>query len=217
VAATFAKLPCKLPDLGLAVSTGKVIDFRAKEALRRSPGPGIGPLIYPAHLADGRVCWPKEGKKPNGLLDAASTKDLWVPSGTYVLVKRFSAKEERRRVVAAVFDPADVPGDRIGFENHLNVFHAGGRGLDPVLARGLARFLNSSFVDTYFRQFNGHTQVNATDLRSLRYPAREVLLRLGDRIGDAVLGQCELDLIVKDVVGCRLDERRSRTKDQRSA
>jgi hypothetical protein len=36
---------------------------------------------------------------------------------------------------------------------------------------GLARYLNSQTVDTYFRTFSGHTQVNATDLRNLFYPS----------------------------------------------
>jgi adenine-specific DNA-methyltransferase len=39
----------------------------------------------------------------------------------------------------------------------------------------LAAFLNSTVLDVYFRQFNGHTQVNATDLRNLRYPSRSQL------------------------------------------
>ncbi len=63
----------------------------------------------------------------------------------------------------------------VGFENHLNYYHREGGGLPISLARGLVAYLNSSFADTYFRQFNGHTQVNATDLRSLRYPRIEQL------------------------------------------
>ena len=52
------------------------------------------------------------------------------------------------------------------------------------LAKGLSAFLNSSFVDSYFRQFSGHTQVNATDLRKLNYPPADALERLGGRIND---------------------------------
>jgi adenine-specific DNA-methyltransferase len=44
-----------------------------------------------------------------------------------------------------------------------------------MLAKGLCRFLNSEAVDTYFRTFSGHTQVNATDLRNLHYPTRKQL------------------------------------------
>jgi hypothetical protein len=96
------------------------------------------------------------------------------------VVRRFSSKEERRRIVASVVDPTLVNADALGFENHLNVFHRDRRPIPENLARGLAVYLNSSPVDRYFRQFNGHTQVNATDLRSMRYPSKEALIKLGN-------------------------------------
>ena len=40
-------------------------------------------------------------------------------------------------------------------------------------------FLNSTAIDEYFRRFSGHTQVNATDLRLLRYPELGELRELG--------------------------------------
>jgi len=186
-----------LGDLDVAVSTGRVVDFRAKPYLRPEPGPDTAPLIYPGHCRDGVVEWPKAGsKKPNALLMRPEMDALLVPAGTYVLVRRFSAKEERRRVVATVCDPEHVPGDRIGFENHLNYYHRRGSGLPRELAWGLAAFLNSSVVDEYFRQFNGHTQVNATDLRSLRYPAPQHLERLGAMVCGELPDQVTLDRLV---------------------
>jgi adenine-specific DNA-methyltransferase len=116
-----------------------------------------------------------------------------LPAGNYVLVKRFSSKEEPRRVVAAIYDPARVPAPLVGFENHLNVYHAGNAGLPLALAKGLAVFLNSTLVDSYFRQFNGHTQVNATDLRMLRYPGRQVLEALATSVTDGFPSQREID------------------------
>jgi adenine-specific DNA-methyltransferase len=123
-----------------------------------------------------------------------------VPAGVYVLTKRFSAKEERRRLVAAVFDPDTVPCEVVGFENHLNYFHDRGAPLDRTLAWGLSAFLNSSPLDTYFRQFNGHTQVNATDLRSLRYPKRDTLIALGRKIQGILPAQDDLDALVSEVL-----------------
>lgn len=102
---------------------------------------------------------------------------------TYVLVKRFTAKEERRRVTASVFDPCDIPAKAVAFENHLNVFHVKGHGLPDDLARGLAAWLNSTVVDRYVRCFNGHTQINATDLRCLPYPTEIELSLLGREVG----------------------------------
>jgi adenine-specific DNA-methyltransferase len=179
----FRSLPCSLADLGLSVSTGRVVDFRVRHWLGAESQAGFVPLIYPANLVSGRVAWPKAGgRKPEAISEEAGER-LLVPAGFYVLTKRFSAKEEPRRLVAAVFEPDVIPCSSVGFENHLNYFHAGGRPLPHSLARGLSAYLNSSQLDQFFRQFNGHTQVNATDLRSLRYPSRSSLERLGQTLG----------------------------------
>lgn len=186
-----------LHGIGLTVSTGRVVDFRAKSFLRAEPEPGTAPLIYPCHFDNGFIRWPASAaKKPNAIVAAVETEDLLVPSETYVLVKRFSAKEERRRVIAAVYDPARLPAGVVGFENHVNYFHSNGGGLPQDLAKGLAAFLNSTLIDLFVRQFSGHTQVNATDLRSLGYPSREALMSLGARIGDRFPDQATLDALV---------------------
>ncbi len=168
-----------LDEIGLEVSTGPVVDFRLKEFLREQPVSGSAPLLYPTHFASGAMEWPRQSKKPNAIINNAETKKWLYPKGSYTVVRRFSSKEERRRIVANVVDPGAFKGDAIGFENHLNVFHSGKKGIDRDVAHGLSVFLNSTAVDDYFRRFSGHTQVNATDLRLLRYPELEELEKLG--------------------------------------
>ncbi len=196
-----AALEATLADLGLMASTGRVVDFRSREHLRTEPERGTVPLIYPCHLRDGFVSWPNgKNRKPNAIFRGPETEDLLVPSSHYVLVKRFSAKEERRRVTAAVYDPTRVPADVVAFENHLNYFHRNGLGMEPEMAVGMAAFLSSTLVDLYFRQFSGHTQVNATDLRSLRYPSAAQLRTMGSRIGASFPPQEEIDALVDEVL-----------------
>jgi adenine-specific DNA-methyltransferase len=179
VAEAILNLPCSLEDLGLSVSTGRVVDFRAKSFLRPGPEGGTVPLVYPQNLCDGTVSWPREGRKAQGLIWDTETAGLLLPNEHYVLVKRFTSKEEARRVVAALSSPRDFgPVDYVAFENHLNVFHVRGRGLEETLATGLRNYLNSRLVDEFVRQFSGHTQINATDLRELRYPSVADLRRL---------------------------------------
>jgi adenine-specific DNA-methyltransferase len=191
------RLNHSLEELGLSVSTGRVVDFRSRSLLRSDPGSDTVPLIYPTHFSGGWIAWPKlRHKKPNACVRNDASARWLIPAAVHVLVKRFSAKEEKRRVVASVFDPRHVPCEQVAFENHLNYYHENGRGLSLSLAKGLTAFLNSTVVDTYFRQFNGHTQVNATDLRSLRYPARGRLEDLGEMIGDTFPDQAQLDLLI---------------------
>lgn len=169
-----------LTDLGVEVSTGPVVDFRVKEFLQKELGTGSAPLLYPGHFGQKNVHWPKPNfKKSNALIIAPETRKQFFPIGCYTLVRRFSAKEEKRRIVARIVTPGDLPGKLVGFENHLNVFHQGKKGLQEEVALGLAVYLNSTIIDNYFRQFNGHTQVNATDLRLLKYPSKKVLIDLG--------------------------------------
>ena len=197
--AVMGRLSASLPKLGLFVSTGRVVDFRAKEFLRQQPERDTAPLIYPCHFNGGFVLWPKEkARKPNAIVSNEQTRELLVPAGVYVLVKRFTAKEERKRIVACIYDSHQIHAPLVGFENHLNYFHANGHGLPMSLAKGLAAFLNSTVVDVYFRQFNGHTQVNATDLRSLNYPTKAELDKLGRRIADPGMQQEELDALVEE-------------------
>jgi adenine-specific DNA-methyltransferase len=198
---SMARFQTSLQELGLTISTGRVIDFRALDFLRPNwePGKDAIPLLFPTHVGYGSVNWPREGsRKPDALVDTEQTKGLQVPNEHYVLVKRFSAKEEKKRIVAAVYEPTKMPGASVGFENHLNYFHQSNRGLPPILAKGLAAYLNSTLVDTYFRQFNGHTQVNATDLRNIKYPTRAQLEALGAKIPAPFPTQSVLDTLIRE-------------------
>jgi len=201
IAHQMSELHTTLVELDIEVSTGRVVEFRATEFLRSDPTEITVPLIYPRNFEYGYIKWPKPGgNRPQAVAVLPGTDELLVPKGIYVLVKRFSSKEEKRRVVAAVYDPKRIPGEQVGFENHINVFHRNGEGLKENSAKGLVAFLNSTLVDLFFRQFSGHTQVNATDLRNLRYPRRSQLEQLGSRIGDEFPSQDEIDRHLEEVL-----------------
>ena len=191
-----------LNKLGIDISTGRVVDFRFREYLRRNPEQETVPLIYPCHFKDGFIQWPQpDGKKSNAIVYTGKTISLLVNKGYYVLTKRFSAKEERKRVVSVVYDPERVNSDFVGFENHLNYFHCSGKGMSPDLAKGLSVFLNSTLFDRYFRLFSGHTQVNATDLRKAAYPSMKELLRIGKNVVGFKLDQKMTDRLLEQECG----------------
>ena len=151
------------------------------------------PLIYSANLKGRKFTWPVEGKKPQYIDVNEVTKSwLWPSKGFYVVTKRFSSKEEKKRIVATV---AQSPEgfSHCGWENHLNLFHSEKHGMDAFLANGLSVFLNSSLVDQYFRVFNGHTQVNATDMRYLSFPDAQTLRLIGSQIDANGADQTEID------------------------
>ncbi len=184
---SYPGINCFSDKLDIQISTGPVVDFRVKEHLRDLPGDNSVPLLYPGHFKGkgfkgNDFEWPKKDmKKPNSIIRNTKTAKWLFPGGFYCVVRRFSSKEEKRRVMASVVDPEKIANARfLGFENHLNVFHQNKQGLSKELAFGLSVYLNTTAVDEYFRRFNGHTQVNATDLRRMKYPDLETLISLGE-------------------------------------
>lgn len=184
-----------LDDLKIQVSTGPVVNFRLREDLRETLDAESVPLLFPQHL-NGKVHWPLDGKKPNAIRVSDSSRPwLWKNEGYFLIIKRFSSKEEKRRIVATLYD-SSLPGDLIGFENKTNVFHIKKVGMDADLARGLYVYLNCTLLDKYYRQFGGHTQINASDLRSIHYPPLEILRKMGSELDSEVLSQNQIDEII---------------------
>jgi adenine-specific DNA-methyltransferase len=175
-------LPETLASLGLAISTGPVVPFRATRHLLESGDEQASavPLLWLAHVRAGKVTWPLERgfRKPEFISSGADPK-LLLPASNYVLLRRFSAKEEARRLTAAPLLAGDMQHAWIGLENHLNFIHRprGRLGVDE--AKGLAALLNSRVLDDYFRIFSGNTQVSATEIRSLPLPSLAFIERLG--------------------------------------
>ncbi|MGW2519801.1 Eco57I restriction-modification methylase domain-containing protein [Streptomyces sp. NPDC001617] len=184
-----------LADLGISVSTGKVVDFRNRQYLTDNlDTPGVTPMIYQSNIRSGGIEWPQaKARKPQGFIavDDAAIRQL-LPQGSYVVVKRQTAKEDRRRVIAAVWDGPS----RVALDNKTNYLHESNNPLEKNLARGLMLWLNSTVLDRYFRAFSGHTQVNAGDLRRLPFPSREDLVLLAKTAPHGLPNQETLDAVV---------------------
>lgn len=184
-----------LGTLGLRVATGPVVAFRAKHLLSEVEVAGSVPLIWMNHVNPMRVTWPLGGRKPDNLIGGQEAKGLVVGAGNYVLVRRFSPKEQSRRIVAAPLFERDVAGDGYAFENHLNyVFKARGS-LTPDEAFGFAAILNSRRLDAWFRSLAGNTQVSATEMRAMPLPRWEAIRELG-KAGRETSSMAELDALV---------------------
>ena len=190
-----------LHDYGLEISTGPVIPFRATEELVSKPnGEALVPLLWMQHVRATGVSWPLgNGFRKQEYIRAAAPEKLLVPNRTYILLRRFSAKEEERRLTAAILKEGALPGAVIGLENHLNFIHRPAGFIDMEEATGLAALLNSSLLDRYFRIVNGNTQVNATEIRAMPLPQWALTVEIGRRLTRE--SSRAVDEVVKEVLG----------------
>lgn len=172
--------PYRLGTFGLNISTGPVVPFRAKNLIHNEGNVANThvPLLWMNHVKALKVQWPLNRHKREFICRTGSDT-LLVANRNYVLVRRFSAKEEFRRLTAAPYIACHYDVPRVGFENHLNYIHRPGSELDEDEAWGLATLYNSRLFNDYFRIVNGNTQVSATELRTFPLPSMKVIRSIG--------------------------------------
>ena len=162
------------------ISTGPVVEFRARKFISLSnTGDNNVPLFKTHNIKPFRSVWTGEHKKDICFQLSVGHEKYTSPNRFYVILKRFTSKDEKRRLVAAVHDPATVSNELIALENHINYIGCKDGEFNSEEAYGLAVLLNSTLLDRYFRCISGNTQVNATEIRMLQLPTRSIICQMG--------------------------------------
>ena len=184
----------------MEISTGPVVAFRAKQYLQDEPSQLTSvPLLWMQHIKPQQVEWPLNGNFRKAQYVSDEEPSILVDNVNYVLLRRFSAKEEARRLVAAPYLANEYDFDMIGLENHLNYIYGKKRELTNQEVIGLSALLNSGLIDRYFRISNGNTQVNATEVRALPIPPMSVIRAIGEKM-IAVAENYDIDAIVVETL-----------------
>lgn len=192
-------------ERGLRISTGPVVTFRATQfLLDNADDPDAVPLLFPHNVRPFETRWPvaKSGK-PTAFRACDGSEKLLLDARNYVLLRRFSAKEELRRLTASRFLPGHGAWPaRIAIENHLNYIYLARRNLTETETLGLTAIFNSALLDRYFRTVSGNTQVNATEIRAMPFPSLEDIAQIGVIVKGLDLGnRAEIERAVLGVLG----------------
>lgn len=173
-----------IPELGFKLSTGKVVDFRATEFIKSNKEEGTVPLIWACNFNQNKIIHPVESEKNQQYIaDNKNSSSLMLENKDYVLVKRLTSKEEARRVQSSLYFANELNEyKRIGIENHLNYIYKQDGDFEKEELYGLFTVLNSSYLDIYYRILNGSTQVNASEMNSIKIPNINVIKEMGRRV-----------------------------------
>ena len=168
-----------LPTLGMKMKTGLTVDFRNRDVLRDEAEENAVPLFYAQHIKDGKVHFPV-GKDHEYIV--TDQKGLLQKNVNYLFVKRFTAKEEHRRLQCGVYLARKNPDyAEISTQNKLN-FICGLQDLSECVVYGLYVLFNSTLYDGYYRILNGSTQVNSTEVNSMPIPPLSIIETMGKKL-----------------------------------
>lgn len=192
-----------LNQYGIQISTGPVVSFRATQYLHEQYKNGtvvLAPLYQLVNTAKMQFEWPvAKRNKPQYIQLCEETRSLLLPNKNYIFLRRFSAKDDKSRLVASPYFGDISKSEYIGIENHLNYIYRPKGHLDRNEILGLSALLNSNLFDIYFRTFNGNINVSATELREMPLPPIEVIKQIGNQIIlQNNFSQSRVDEIVND-------------------
>jgi len=176
------QLPFNLAGLGLKASTGPLVPFRAvKHLLNSTPRDAeSAPLIWMENITGGKVIWPLvNSQKAKAVRVLESTRQLTIPNGNYVMIKRFSSKEGKRRINAGILLRRWLGVKSLSIENHVNYIYKIGGEMTEDEAYGLREILNSTLYNRYFQMSNGSTQVDASAINNIPLPSLDVIATIG--------------------------------------
>ncbi|TXG97464.1 HsdM family class I SAM-dependent methyltransferase [Pseudomonas asiatica] len=179
IVGNMAKMPSRLADWGYTVSTGPLVWNRHKPQLAFSPGKNRYPLIWAeAITSDGRFVFRAEKKNHAPFFSYEPGNESLIITRSCVLLQRTTAKEQARRLIAALLPTEFVEKyGAVVIENHINMI----RPLidnPPVSAEVVSAFLNSRAADAAFRCVSGSVAVSAYELESLPLPSPKALAPL---------------------------------------
>lgn len=156
-----------LPSLGMKMKTGLVVDFRVPELLESEKSENNVPLFYSRHIKEGKVSFPAGIEHE---FVSNEKQSLLQKNRNYLFVKRFTSKEEKRRLQSGIYLKRKFPGYQfISTQNKIN-FIDGEEELSECTVYGLYVLFNSTLYDSYYRILNGSTQVNSTEVNSMPVP-----------------------------------------------
>lgn len=175
-----------LEDFNIKISTGPVVSFRAKSFIQnnyQNETIVLAPLFWLQNVDKMILEWPKQLKDKGQYIRVESnSQSLLIPNKNYILLRRFSTKDDKSRLIAAPYFCNYVKSDYIGVENKLNYIYRKNGHLDRDEVVGLSALLNSELLDTYFQIFNGNVNVSATELREMRFPSLNTIKEIGNKI-----------------------------------
>lgn len=191
-----------LEKMGLKISTGPIVPFRATEYLMKEQTKKSVPLLWVQHILPMKTKFPLDVfRKQQWFLSDDTSKKLLVEDQNMILMRRFSPKEDFRRLTVAPHEKESLGYQYIGLENHLNYIYSPQKKFIREELYGLAAFLNSKIFDSYFRITNGNTQVSATELRTAPLPSKKIITEIGIIIlKTKTITHSEIDAIIEEVI-----------------
>jgi len=200
----FKKWSNTLNDFNIQISTGPVVAFRC-EAFFKTEGQVsdvLAPLVWLHNIKEMEFAYPlRKGNKPAFIENNEDSRKVLLKNKNYIFVRRFSSKDDKSRLVCCPYFAKSIDTEMVGVENHINYIHRPNGDLNENEIWGISALYSSSLFDTFFRTFNGNTQVGASELKQIKIPSLKDIEIIGSMVKQLQnYNKEEIDKIITEVL-----------------
>lgn len=211
----FKKWNNTLNDFNIQISTGPVVAFRCTDFLKNEGqiNESIAPLVWLHNVKEMEFVYPlQKGNKPSLIENNEDSRKVLLKNKNYIFLRRFSSKEDKSRLVCCPYFSKSIDTEIVGIENHINYIHRPNGDLSDNEIWGISALYSSSLFDTFFRTFNGSTQVGASELKQIKMPPLEDIEVIGNKVKQSQNHNKQtIDKIINEVLSERIYVKNTRS------
>ena len=200
----FRKWNNTLNDYNIQISTGPVVAFRCTDHLKNEGqvNGAIAPLVWLHNVKEMEFAYPlQKGNKPSLIENNKDSRKVLLKNRNYIFLRRFSSKDDKSRLVCCPYFAKSIDTEMVGVENHINYIHRPNGDLNDNEIWGISALYSSSLFDTFFRTFNGNTQVGASELKQIKMPPLKDIEIIGNKVKQSQNhNKQEIDKIISEVL-----------------
>ena len=193
-----------LNDFNIQISTGPVVAFRCTDFFKNEGqvNGAIAPLVWLHNVKEMEFAYPlQKGNKPSLIENNEDSRKVLLKNKNYIFLRRFSSKDDKSRLVCCPYFAHSIDTEMVGVENHINYIHRPNGDLNENEIWGISALYSSSLFDTFFRTFNGNTQVGASELKQIKMPPLEDIEVIGNKVKQSQNhNKQEIDKIISEVL-----------------
>lgn len=177
-----AKYKNTLKSLGFNVIYKQLIITEVEDKLTQNCNKNSIPVIWLHNIETKKFIFPINHKYLNYIYYSNEIKQYTVPNKNYIFFRRYNNNDYITRIKSAVYLQYIKGYDELAIDRLVGVLYNENEELTEEIYLGVSAYINSEFVNSYFRMINGIINVTGDMILDLPVPDLSVINKMGRQL-----------------------------------
>jgi len=168
-----------LGAFGFEVFYSKLVISKVEKLLNSTPCENCLPVIWLHNIEQAKFIFPVEHKYPNYIQNTENIKPFLIYNESCIFFRRYNNNDYITRIVTTAYKNSLNNYNYLAIDRLVGVLLNKSNNLPIETIYGISAYLNSEFVNSYFRMINGIINVTGEMILELPIPDIAVINKMG--------------------------------------